>query len=196
MSTNPRLQAFAARLRILLLAPYPIVHLRTWEEARSIALLNQVAAQLKRPVTVWRPESEHSIDAVISAATEAADARVWVLTDAHPYLNETARIRSLRVAARRLHDSGVTLVFVSPAITIPEDLSREWNTLDVPLPGADELLDVLAEGHNPERLSTHLPKCFEGLAHLEVRLGCGRKRCPAAYVPLPTRCRSIPSLAP
>ena len=119
---------FSSRLHVLLLAPYPLLHIETWEEARTLALLSQLAAAMGRPVQTWRPEDYADPAAglirFVRHAAEEQTATLWIAIDAHPYLADQTVIRRLRLASRRLHETGGTLLLVGPALDAPPEIAR------------------------------------------------------------------------
>lgn len=138
---------FSSRLHVLLLAPYPLLHIETWEEARTLALLSQLAGAMGRAVQIWRPEDYSDPVAglirFVRHATEEQSATLWVAIDAHPYLSDHAVVRRLRLASRRLHETGGTLILVGPTIDAPPEVAREFTSLVMPLPDAGELDGIL-----------------------------------------------------
>jgi hypothetical protein len=143
MSAADQSLDFASRLHVLLLAPYPLIHIQTWEEARAIGTIVQLAGANARPVRVWRPESHEPLLAAVEAIRSAPDAEVLIVVDAHPFLDDHELVRALRLAARSLQDTGGTIVFVGARLTAPFELSRDWTTIPMPLPGALDLRAVL-----------------------------------------------------
>lgn len=139
--------AFADQLHTLLTAPYPFVYVVTYEEARAVGLLRQLLGAMRRPTHIFRPEAETdpaaAFDTLVEALTGIDEPSVGIAIDAHGLLDEPARVRRLRVLARRLQTTGGTLVFVSPVRAEPIELARDWTVVDMPLPERDELQATL-----------------------------------------------------
>ncbi|MBI5367444.1 MAG: AAA family ATPase [Planctomycetes bacterium] len=70
---------------------------------------------------------------------QSAERAVFVLHDFHPFLEEPKVVRLLRDVCAALKRSYKTLVFVSPTLKVPDELSKDVSVLDLPLPDAREL---------------------------------------------------------
>jgi AAA+ superfamily predicted ATPase len=135
--------AFAETLQTYLSASYPFLYLVSFEEARVLGLLRQLAAGLQRPFTLWRPEESTEPAQALTAELDrivAGEGRsVHVLVDAHPYLQTPERVRQLRVVQRKLAQTGGHMVLVSPVLVSPPELAKDWTVLQVPLPDRAEM---------------------------------------------------------
>lgn len=146
--------SFSEELLAVLSAPYPFVWLSTWEEERVLALLTELSDALDRPLEIWRPEDQRTdvaeaLDQALRVLQAGDDAGIHVFLDVHPYLDDPARIRRLRVLERRLVKRGACMVFVSPVVVRPPELEKDWTVMEVPLPDRFELR-VLLDRHLPE----------------------------------------------
>jgi SpoVK/Ycf46/Vps4 family AAA+-type ATPase len=74
-----------------------------------------------------------------------SDPSLVVLKDFHPFLSDPAVVRSLRELAHELKSTYTTVILLSPTLSIPPELEKEVSVLDVPLPTAKDLLDLLKE---------------------------------------------------
>ena len=154
---------FAQRLAGYLSAPYPLVVLRTYEEDRGLAILQQVAASLQRPATVWRPE-EHA-DPAASFRQQLASWRepprrgCLVALDAARFLADPFAVRLLRANLGAMMAADATMVVLAPQVDVPDGLERDVVVLDVPLPTREELSAIgrrvlPGEGVDVERVAT------------------------------------------
>ncbi len=176
--------AIAENLHTLLSASYPFVYLVTWEEGRVLGLVRELAQTLGRTVRLWRPE-EHtdpgrSLDQVLDACAASTEPDVAVVLDAHPYLNDPARIRRLRVVQRQFSRTGGVLVFIGPVAVTPPELERDWTVVHVPLPDRDELAGLLEatvpRGTYPDVVPERMTAAAMGLTGREARRAFERAR--------------------
>ncbi len=139
--------AFTEELHALIVAPYPLVNLVTFEEERVTAMVTQLASAMKRRVAVWRPESTEDpaadFDQNLERWTSLPNGTLVLAYDAHPYLSDPARVRRLRAATARLMGADITLFLVtSDNLQVPE-IAKDLVTAFVPLPDREELLNIL-----------------------------------------------------
>lgn len=151
-------------------ARYPVIVLETFEERRAQQLVLETAAAVQRKAYFWSvtqglvdakgEEVEGSTrepeDILKNILEKAAPAKgepsgdmasaIYLIHDIHPYLNGSPvlqrRIRDL-VAKLPMRRGGATVVFCSPHFPIPDDLQHEVTVLDIPLPTAPQLSEVL-----------------------------------------------------
>jgi len=139
--------AFAEELHTLLSAPYPFIHIRTYEETRALGLLRQLCGAMRRQIEVWRPEDhvqpDLSLDDLLESLMESTADVVTVLLDVHPYLNVPHRVRTLRQLQRHLGSTRGAVVCVGPVQMAPVELQKDWTVVDLPLPERDELEAIL-----------------------------------------------------
>ena len=145
--------SFSQELHTLIAAPYPYLYVVTFEEARVLGLVRELASAMGKTLNVWRPEQHDDPAAAFDAELERLDSgspgEVCVFVDAHPWLDEPGRVRALRVLESKLADSGTTAVFISPLQVIPPELAKDWAVIDAPLPEQAEL-QRLAAGLLPD----------------------------------------------
>ncbi len=174
---------FTEKLRVLLAAPYPLLMLETHEEARTLGVLSGLARELQRDLHVWHPDDSSDPDASLAERLhrilEQRGNGVHVFVDVHPYLEGPRQIRRLRRIAARFTETGATLVFVGPIpIAVPE-LARDLETLTVPLPNRDALMELLSDvlgdraaDHDLDRIAA----AALGLTHREAHRAFVRAR--------------------
>jgi AAA+ superfamily predicted ATPase len=152
--------AFARELDTLVRARYPLLYLVSWEEQRLDTLLAELARSHGKELLAWsvtqglrRVESARGAGAegprdpveALQAVAKLSEPSLVVLKDFHPFLTDPAVVRSLRELSHALKSTYTTVILLSPTLVIPPELEKEISVLDVPLPTAGELLDLLRE---------------------------------------------------
>ncbi|MBL8111931.1 MAG: AAA family ATPase [Acidobacteria bacterium] len=154
------------RIRRALLGGYPLVYVRSWEEARVERAITGVGAKYEKPVPF---ASWSCVDGIRSPSGEAwpdtadpvkaLDAILrfegpgfFLMKDLPAHFERPEVVRRLRDAYRQLKGKGRHIFLVSPRLLLPQDLKKEIYVLDYDLPGDDEIAYVL----------THLGKRFLG----------------------------------
>jgi ATP-dependent 26S proteasome regulatory subunit len=163
MSDAPRPDAATPRyvreLDTLVRARYPLLWLVSHEEQRLEAVLAGLATAHGKALYTWsatrglRRESAPRAamtDArapaeVLAAIERLSDPAIVVLKDFHPWLGDPAIVRAVRELAHALKSTFTTVVLVSPVLAIPPELEKEVTVVDVPLPTARELFELLKE---------------------------------------------------
>ncbi|WP_043435762.1 AAA family ATPase [Cystobacter fuscus] len=163
-SAIPRSAPFAAwmeELDLLIRARYPLLYLVSWEEHRVEALLGEVARAHGKVLLTWSvrrglrhvgstrgpvlPEDTRNPLEALAAIEKLSEPALVVLEDFPPYLEEKPLVRALRELAHSLKSTFTTVVLLSPTLQLPAELEKEVSVLDVPLPGFEELTQLLKE---------------------------------------------------
>ena len=117
---------------------------------------------------------------------------VFAFLDFHPYVADPALCRNLREIRPRLEEHGQTIVFVSPAFTVPHDLEGDVLVFDVPLPTPEDLAGLLVAEQTragleltPD-LSARAVRAVQGLGAAAARLAF-RRACTTPEI-LPGGC--------
>jgi len=161
---------FAAELRRLIRARFPLLSITTAEETRVLAELATVLGDRRRvtpqrQVYTWststgfaalgqpgNPETR-TPHAALNAAAALTAPSVVVLLDVHPWLGsastppDTQLVRSLKDTVRFYKDGSVprTLIMISPVAYLPTELESLVTIVDYPLP-SEEQVRALLEG--------------------------------------------------
>ncbi|HAA56046.1 MAG TPA: hypothetical protein DCE42_14875 [Myxococcales bacterium] len=175
---------FSKQLRPFLVAPYPYVYLVTQEEDRALTLLREEAEALDVSMSVWRPEEYEDPAEAFDVAIEQELGRdaphIAVFVDPHPYLDEPARLRRLRVLASLMRDPKHTCIFLSPVSMTPSELAADWNLLYLPLPAREQLEGLLnkwlPEETFPNLMRERLSSAALGLSMKEADRAFARTR--------------------
>jgi SpoVK/Ycf46/Vps4 family AAA+-type ATPase len=148
------LSAIAQEIKLHIQARYPLIYLVSWEEDRVIAEIEKIAIEddQRKMVCTWT-ETVGLRNIVLDRADnlkkdplqilnhiiESQEKAIYLLLDFHPFLNDHLVIRRVRDAARVLKTSNKTLIFLSPTLILPNELSKEIVVFDFDLPSLPEL---------------------------------------------------------
>jgi SpoVK/Ycf46/Vps4 family AAA+-type ATPase len=163
------------QLRKLVAARYPLIYLLSWEEARVEGMLRGLAKtgfSTPLPLLIWtlteglrqdgqRQQGTEQPIAALEAIQRHEGPGLFLLKDFHPFLTGNPKVvRKLRDTYQALRESLKTIVFLSPLLTLPDELIKEITVLDVDLPAYGEL----------EELFDALVARLVGARRLEVKL--------------------------
>lgn len=152
----------------ILKARFPLLYVETFEEQRAVTEIVSVASdagtlRTPRAVVTWSvTEGLVAADGAVHAGTEnavaaldvalrTADPTVFVFRDLHASLGDGQRpadpavVRRLRdiASAFKAGSAARALVLVSPVLRIPPELEKDVTLLDFPLPGEEEIRELL-----------------------------------------------------
>ena len=180
-------------LRSRVLAGYPLLFLKTWEEDRWERELAELVLELERGLVTWTithglqpPVSGDGSDAttaqlLVSQLTAFPEDHVFLVKDFHPYLGDPLIVRQLKDALPELVAQRKTIIFFGSVTVVPVELVKDSVKLELPLPAYEDLRDefdhALAElresGVTPMNLSAddedRLIKAVMGLTAQEAR---------------------------
>jgi SpoVK/Ycf46/Vps4 family AAA+-type ATPase len=158
-------------MEILIRARYPLLYVVSWEEARVMGDLNEIANRLGKRVYEWsinngisryrnaldrKPEGRKGTKDPILAIKEVLEFNepsIFAFKDFHAYMKENQVVRGLRDLAQALRNSYSTVVIVSPVTEIPPELEKELTIIDFPLPAKADLSALLQ--HIKSEVSTN-----------------------------------------
>jgi hypothetical protein len=150
--------AWADQLDLLIRARTPIVWIRSLEEERVESLLRQAARRLgNRSVLSWdfidglsgAPNRQGEAARNPMAALTCLDSlpsdqgAILLLRDFHRYCDDAGICRRLRNLASQLRQAPRTLVMTAPVWQLPPELDECITVLELPLPDADEIGQLL-----------------------------------------------------
>jgi len=184
-------------LRSRVLSGYPVLMLRTFEEQRWESELAELALEMDRGLVTWSVTSGlqppvsaahngHGADAVAFLDEIAAypTEHLFLLKDLHPHLHDPRVVRKLRDLLPQYRREQKTLLLMGPVDELPLELSKEISTIELPLPGIEELRQelnsVLEERDAPTPLEIdvkqveHLLNSVLGLTAQEARKAFAR----------------------
>jgi len=147
--------SFRQELETLIRARYPMVYLISSEEQRVEEELRSVTARLNKRLYTWsltRGLVEHPGQTdtttlrpieVLLSIERLPQHSVVLLKDFHTVLNDSMvkrRLRDLSLALRRTYTS---IFILAPVLVLPPELEKEITVIDVPLPTAEEIGEML-----------------------------------------------------
>jgi SpoVK/Ycf46/Vps4 family AAA+-type ATPase len=134
-------------LALLVQSGWRTIALETFEEARALRVLEQIARASERTFFSWTAASglsgaargAGSLAEGLKAIAEVREPALFALLDAHTWLGEPLAMRRLRDLLPQLSERAQTLVFVGPIVDVPLELKREVSAVELPLPRREEL---------------------------------------------------------
>ncbi len=154
------MQKCIAELTTLIGAGYPLIEVETYDEERMCQALAKIAKDLDYNYFEWSCTTgliDHTNKAVgnnttdlVAALNEANNYRqdaLYVFKDPHPYMGDPTvqrRMRDVHISLRKA-DSKKNIVLLMPNMNIPVDLQKVITLIEVPLPGADELIPIVLD---------------------------------------------------
>ncbi len=151
MKTNE----FKRELEVLIKARYPMIHCETFEELRLLSFIDQMNSERGVQTVRWTQtrgfykKDGEAIDRTTSPEKclryieESKENACFVLFDFHPFVKDAAIVRLLRELGQRLKTTKKNIIFSSPTLAIPPELSKELAVLRMPLPDRDEVSAIL-----------------------------------------------------
>lgn len=182
-------------LQLLIKSHIPIIVIETREEARAVDMIRAMQLQLATPIFRWTvTEGLQRVDLVMETPPFNAKpgdvlghikssrvSGVYMLLDFHPYLDEAMHVRLLKDIALSYETTHQTIVFISHAVALPEELKNYSARFELTLPNDQAVRKIVTEvaehwsSNNRKRVQAD-PQAFEmlvhnlsGLTHDEVR---------------------------
>jgi len=147
---------------ILIRARYPLIYVLSYEEARVIDCIKELADKRNKAVYLWTTtqgirkveDSSKADDSTrdpinaLNFIERQTNAAIFILQDFHPYLNDNTVIRKLRDLVENLKETYESIVILSPILQVPVELEKDLVVVDFDLPKKEDLgklLDDIAE---------------------------------------------------
>ena len=144
-------------IEILIRARYPIIYVVTFEEARVLAALEQIARTRNKRMYLWSltqgltaggtstpgGEGTRNLVAALDQVLHSRESALYVFRDAHAQLEQADIVRKLKDVAMAIKASFNTVIIISPVLRVPVELEKEITVVDYPLPGYRELDGIL-----------------------------------------------------
>ncbi len=151
-----KLHPVARELAVLSRAAYPLIYVITQEEERAFRLIEEAGAAGRKSISTWSiargfgetPEGPGVFGdpgVALDRIRDTETPELFVLFDFHQYLGDPLVIRKLRERLRQCAKRRQSIILVAPVLVLPPDLEKEAAVLDLPLPKAVELKEVLDE---------------------------------------------------
>ncbi len=180
-------------LRLRILASYPVLVLRTYEEQRWEEELADLALELERGLVTWsvtggpqptlgsngqKPDALEFLEQIAQYPSD----HLFILKDLHPYFSDPRVVRKLRDMLNELTKQRKTLLLMGPIDDVPLELLKEVTILELPLPGLEEIREQLAHvvSQHPTGIQLtpeqeeHMVKAVMGLTAHEARKAFAR----------------------
>jgi ATP-dependent 26S proteasome regulatory subunit len=175
----------------------PLVAIVSYEEARVMRAIREVAANRAMSVVTWSFTSgiEGASGVASPATTDPAAAfreilkfagshpkTLFVMRDLHGFLGNASKghspvlVRFLRDVTSAFESAVCSMILLSPTLDIPDDLKKGLASIDWPLPDSTELAAVLATAEAEVKLPVKLNgdrglviEAMKGLTEFEAR---------------------------
>jgi len=146
------MEQFEKELKLLVHSGHNLIYLLTYEEDRSLRVLDKLAQGFKTKVlawslargfgtqldgTGWRPAE------ALAHVNKAPEPAWFVFMDFHFFFQDPLVVRCLREIAPQLARKRQFIFFVAPVYKIPAELEKDVVMLELPLPAAPELGQIL-----------------------------------------------------
>jgi AAA+ superfamily predicted ATPase len=135
-------------------ARYPIIYLVSWEEARVLEAMKDVATSMSKLVYTWsctdgfdnesfNLDEGQKVNPALDRVVTSPERAIFVFKDLHAFLDDHRVVRKLRDVANHLRRSYKTVIILSPVLKIPVELEKDITVIDVPLPDEAEMSVIL-----------------------------------------------------
>ncbi len=148
----------ARDLTVVLRSRFPLVAIETHEEARATALLERICNLEEWAFFTWSVTAglrRHGYSEIVPSTADFGAALrhiektqqngIYLLLDAHPFLEDPVIRRLIREIALGYHKTARTLVFVSPQIELPTELARLAARFTLSLPDLSAVRKLIKE---------------------------------------------------
>jgi SpoVK/Ycf46/Vps4 family AAA+-type ATPase len=141
-------------LRLRILSGYPLLLLRTYEEERWARTLGDLCGEMGKGLVTWsatsgaEPPLTEPVLEPIEFLRQTADYpgdHVFLLKDLHPHLKDAAVVRQLRDLIPGLRARQQSILLITPVDEVPVELLKDLFVMEMPLPGLEEIREVLRE---------------------------------------------------
>lgn len=148
-----------ADLKLLLVSQTPIVVIESKEEKRVTKMVADLCDDLELPLYRWTVTNglqrsgpgfsaqkfNSDPQAVLGHIHNSATPGIYLLLDFHPYLEDPVSRRMIREIAHRAAKNRAHLIFLSPSLEIPVELSAYTAKLQLSLPNEKRILEIIRE---------------------------------------------------
>ncbi len=167
-------------------ARYPFVYLLTWEEARALRGLRQLAKTTKRRLWTWSAvaglsdgkktvEGTGPAGAALTAIEAIEGPALVVMHDFHHHIADHLVQRRMRDLVAHLSEREQCLVLLSPRAVVPRELEKDVVVVTLPLPGLKEVARLFHQLMRDRKIKVDLElferyvKASLGLTAEEIR---------------------------
>lgn len=143
---------------IFVRARYPLIYIVSWEEARILERLKEMSERRQKKLFLWSitrgifkleddpsKGDEPTRDPLnaLSYVEKCPDPALFIFLDFHSFLNDQTIIRKVRDLVNNLKNTYETLMIISPVLTVPIELEKEFVIIDYDLPDYAEINELL-----------------------------------------------------
>lgn len=143
---------------ILVRARYPLIYIVSWEEQRILERLKDMAAKRNKKIFLWSvtrgifklDDDPLKVDEgtrdplnALAYVEKCTDPALMVFLDFHSFLGDQNVIRKLRDLVNNLKNTYETLIILSPVLTVPIELEKEFVVTDYDVPAYEEIVELL-----------------------------------------------------
>ena len=149
-------------LILLLDSKVPLLVIESYEEPRVLEMITRLAVNRVSPLFTWsateglnrlgfgenidRDEDSKDPENVLNIIKSSDQPGIYVLCDFHPYLkDEPLIVRLLREIAMRHQMLGHTIVLLSHALALPNELKRYSARFALAMPTDEQLMALVRE---------------------------------------------------
>jgi SpoVK/Ycf46/Vps4 family AAA+-type ATPase len=192
----PGMEASVNDLEVLLRSRVALILVETSDERRALEVFKRLAIRTGQPVMRWsvttglqridldlQPQAHaKEPDQALAQIKATGTAGLYLLLDFHPYLDDPAHVRMIREIAMGYGEAAHTLVLISHACDLPDELKSLSARFELALPGRTALEQWIREegknwaaGHPGKKVKTdnltldHLLKQLGGLPESDAR---------------------------
>ncbi len=163
------------KIQTLVMAYHPLIVVETIEEDRVQSLLRQATQEMQTSLFEWsiiqglvrspgtfdapwinecappganKPvpvENTHEPEGLLSHLLDTGQKAIYLLKDFAPHLDDAAIARQFREALQFFSQTRSAIVITGDAIELPREIAHDAVFYDLPLPGRDELYQVVSE---------------------------------------------------
>jgi SpoVK/Ycf46/Vps4 family AAA+-type ATPase len=192
----PGMETSVNDLEVLLRSRVALVLVETSDERRALEVFKRLAMRIGQPVMRWsvttglqridldlQPQAHaKEPDQALAQIKATGTAGLYLLLDFHPYMDDPAHVRMIREIAMGYGEAAHTLVFISHACDLPDELKSLSARFELALPDRTALEQWIREeakdwaaGHPGKKVKTdnltldHLLKQLGGLPESDAR---------------------------
>ena len=170
-------------LKLLVQSGHHLIYLLSFEELRAKRLLEKLAQEFKTRILSWSiargieqglSAPERDPNSALNDLIKEKNPGWFLFFDFHPYLEDPYMIRALREIYPGLVQRRQYIFIIAPVLRIPLEMEKDIVTLELPLPDAGELGQILEEVFAGIQKKRDLPiKIAPDLKEKMVRAGLG-----------------------
>lgn len=142
-------------LDLLIRSRYPLIYIVSPEEERVKRAISEIVQRQKKNFYIWSL-ADGIIDASGMQITKCESPRealvhirknerraIWLLVDLYHFIDDPVIVRLLKEIAVESKRIIRTLILIAPTINLPQDLDKDVEVMEFPLPSYEELESVL-----------------------------------------------------